>query len=240
MKTKLICYLSLGYPSLEKSIDIASTYIKGGCDVIEIGWPTDNPYIDGEAVAERMKKSLEFCSDYEKYYQTIKKIRTLHPNNEFINLIYEHTLLKIGVEKFIFYCKDLKIDSVILVGPKDDKVKNILMENNIKVSCYIEFHLPEEQIKEAINSNGFVYLQAKSVGKVREGVDTLEKCISYLRMRGIKNPIYCGVGVSTKEDVALIARSKGEGAFIGSVILKRENNLLELEEFIKDLKEGTL
>jgi tryptophan synthase alpha chain len=31
---KLICYLSMGYPSIEHSIKIAKEYVKAGCDII--------------------------------------------------------------------------------------------------------------------------------------------------------------------------------------------------------------
>ena len=32
MSIKTICYLSFGYPTIEKSIEMAGRYIEGGCD----------------------------------------------------------------------------------------------------------------------------------------------------------------------------------------------------------------
>lgn len=46
----LICYLSNGYPSLERSIEIAKDYVKGGCDIIEIDFPSRDPFLEGSTL----------------------------------------------------------------------------------------------------------------------------------------------------------------------------------------------
>ena len=40
---KMIGYLSLGYPTLEKSIEMADIYTEHGCDAVEISIPGPNP-----------------------------------------------------------------------------------------------------------------------------------------------------------------------------------------------------
>lgn len=238
MSTKLICYLSLGYPTLEESIEIAKVYVESGCDMIEIGWPTDNGFLDSEFIASKMKAALEKCSDSKLYYEAIRKIRRDNPSTPLLLLIYEHTLESLGTSKVIEFCRDNSIEGIILVGTKDNTIKNQLMENGLKVSCYVPFDLPEEQVKEAADSNGFVYLQAKPSGKVREGCDTLQSCIKYLRDSGITAPIYCGVGIYTPEDVSMASLAGADGVFIGSSIIKKYDDLNGLRQFIKDLKTG--
>ena len=46
MSIKTICYLSFGYPTIEKSIEMAGRYIEGGCDAIEVSIPPKDPYRD--------------------------------------------------------------------------------------------------------------------------------------------------------------------------------------------------
>ena len=64
---KLICYLSNGYPTIESSIEMAEIYSEAGCDVIEIDFPSANPYLESELISGRMAKALENCSDFQKY-----------------------------------------------------------------------------------------------------------------------------------------------------------------------------
>ncbi|KMY51494.1 tryptophan synthase subunit alpha [Peribacillus loiseleuriae] len=236
---KLICYLSNGYPSLEKTMETADLYVEGGCDIIEVDIPTDNPFLDNEFIGGRMSKAFEQDQNYDHYLGTISTIRKKYPEKGVLIVLYEHTLIAIGVEKFIKYCLDNNTKDIILAGPENNDVKNILMKNGIRVSSYIQFHLPADEIELARNSNGFIYLQAKSVGVEKNGCDTLKECINYLREIGIDQPIYCGVGVSTQEDVRLVSASGGDAAFIGSAVLKKQDDPVELVRFISELKVAT-
>lgn len=235
MSVKIIGYLSYGYPSIEKSIERADIYIKAGCDFLEVDFPTDNAYLDSDFIGGRMKSALEACDDFDKYFDGIKVLKEKHPNTPIILLAYEHTIKAIGVEKFIKRSKELETYDLIMVGLENEDVKNQLIAEGIKISCWIPFNLPEEDVKSAVNSNGFVYLQSKSSGEEKEGYETLDKCVAYLRERSINNPIYCGVGVSTREDIIRIENAGADAAFIGSALLKQETNE-DIMKYIKSLK----
>lgn len=236
--TKVICYLSNGYPSIEKTLETADLYVQGGCDIIEVDLPTDNPYLDNEFIGGRMAKAYQVDSNYDHYLDTIATIRNKYPEKEMLIVLYEHSLVTIGVEKFTQFCLEHGTKDIILVGSETNDVKNQLMANGIKVSSYIQFHLPEEEIELAKNSNGFIYLQAKSVGLEKDGCHTLKECIRYLRECGFNQSIYCGVGISTPADVKLVAEAGGDGAFIGSAVLKKQDNPDELVSFINQLKDA--
>lgn len=64
----LICYLCNGYPSIEKSVEMAKLYEQAGCDIIEIDFPSRNPYLESELIQSRMAKALEACDDYSGYF----------------------------------------------------------------------------------------------------------------------------------------------------------------------------
>lgn len=240
MSTKLICYLSLGYPSIEKSIDAAKAYVQSGCDIIEVGWPTYNAYLDSEFIGYTMKAALDACKEPEAYYQAILKIKESNPSAQVLLVAYEHTLEEIGVDRFMEFCIQNSILDLILVGTKDDCIKNKLMENGLRISCYIEYDLPDNQIAEARNSNSFVYLQAKPTGRIKQGYETLEQCIGYVRNKEISAPIYCGVGISTRDDVQMASKAGADGVFIGSAVIKLQDQPESLKEFIKDLKSGVI
>lgn len=234
---KLICYLSNGYPTLNASKVMAENYVNAGCDIIEMDFPSRDPFLENEFIAGRMKAALENCDDYDAYMTEMSQVKAKFPQTKFILMVYENTILEIGTDKFTQFCLNNGFTDIILVGMKDQKVKTDLIRNKLKVSCYVQYQLLDEEIEQAGNSNGFVYLQAKPTqGIVNPKYPRLKNCIDFLRDQGIDRPIYCGVGIRTSEDVRMVKESGADGVFVGSVILKLHENLPMLEKVIKDYK----
>ncbi len=234
----LICYLSNGYPSIESSIDVAKTYVEAGCDIIEIDFPSRDPYLEGDFIANRMREALKACDDYEKYMEGMIKIKKSLPQTSFILLVYENTIKEIGVDKFIKFCVDNDFSDIILCGLEDDKIKNAIIANKLRVSCYVQRKLDRTEILYAKESNGFVYLQAKTrdESEINKTYPILESCISYLREEGIERPIYCGVGIHTPEDALYAKNAKADAIFVGSAILKVQEDKNQLIKVIRSFK----
>lgn len=234
----LICYLSNGYPTIGDSVQMAQTYVQAGCDIIEIDFPGRNPYLESEFIAQRMEKALEECNDYSKYMEGMAEVKRLMPDTKFLLLLYEDTLEEIGYDRFVSFCKEHGFQDLILVGLKDDAIKNRLMQDGLLVSCYVQYDLPAGEVAQAKASNGFVYLQAKpTAGRVHPEYPKLKQCIDYLRGQGIDRPIYCGVGVHAPADVAMVKEAGADGAFVGSAILKLHDNKPALMREIAAFKE---
>lgn len=223
MSVKLICYLSFGYPDIEQSLDRAKVYVQGGCDCLEVDLPTDNAFMDSEFIASRMTAAYRTCSDFDRYFEGVRRLKAEHRDTKLIFLAYEHTILEIGVEKFIEATAELGIRDLILVGLSDESVKQTLINAGIQISCYVSFAMTDAEIQSAKASNGFVYMQSKHQCVNDESGRTLEHCIKRLRQEGIKRLIYCGVGVSSPEDIQRIRLAGGDGAFIGSALIKQES-----------------
>lgn len=233
---EVICYLSNGYPTLEKSYEMAKCYAEAGCKIIEVDFPSSNPFLESEYIANRMHKALEKCADFQKYMEYIIKIKSSLPQVKLLILAYEETIREIGVEKFIDFCKDNDLYDILLVGLKNDDIKNILIFAGLKVSCYIQYHLPSSEVESAKCSNGFVYLQAKPYGDQEKNLmyPDLKSAIHYLRSIGIDRPIYCGVGVHTLEDAKMVKEAGADAAFIGSAILKLQDNIATMQQRIQE------
>lgn len=235
----LICYLSNGYPSIDSSVDMAKKYVEAGCDIIEVDFPSSDPYLEGAYIASRMHKALEACGDYTAYMDGIVKIKRDLPDTRIILLMYENTVLDIGVDAFIQYCSEHGFTDLILVGLTDETVKNRCIEAGIKVSCYVQFHMDDAEIETAKNSNGFVYMQAKPINSdVNPRYPTLKDCIARLRAEGIEREIYCGVGIYTPEDVHMAKEAGADGVFVGSTILKLQGDIPRMQQAIGTLKKA--
>ena len=234
---KLICYLSNGYPSLEESAQIAGWYAESGADMVEIDLPARKPYLDGEYIAGRMASALARCGQYDAYMSNIAHIARNSPGVAVLVLVYEETLLEVGVDKFITFFTEHGIKDVILVGLTSDKVKNQLIAGGMRVACYVRYGMDPVEIESAKESNGFVYLQATpDPGQTNPAFPQLADCINELRRQGITRPIYCGVGVATPSDFAAIRDAGADGAFVGSTILKLYRDPQKLKATIREFK----
>lgn len=238
MKTKLIGYFSIGYPTMEKSMEIAEAYLRNGIDMIEVGYPTDNPYLDNAYIGNTLRCAGKNLSSNDAVFDAVDELLRRHGSLPMILLAYDDSIRAAGVDHFMERAKKSGISDIILVGEKDESSKETLIRNGFRVSCYVTFSMPEEEIRLAQNSNGFVYLQAKPDGRIREGCETLGKCVEYLKSRGIRNPIYAGVGISTPDDVKMVTGAKAEGVFIGSALLKQIPDPEKLKTYVQSLKKA--
>ena len=233
----IILYLSNGYPSLDTSLQMAKEYADAGCGIIEIDFPSHDPYLESKLIADRMAKALEACDDYDKYMEEIVRVKKELPNVKLLVLSYENTIQEIGPDKFIKFCLDNDFKDVLLVGLSSNEIKDKIINAGIRVSCYVQFQMLPEEIESAKNSNGFVYLQAKpneTQGYVNPKYPTLKDCVQCLRDTGIDRPIYCGVGVHAPEDVKMVKEAGGDAAFVGSAILKLQDDIPAMKEKIRE------
>lgn len=235
---EIICYLSNGYPTIKDSFAMAMEYADAGCRMMEVDFPSRNPYLESDYIAGRMAKALEVCADYDRYMESIVAIKNQLPDVKILVLAYENTVEEIGTRKFIDFCLENGLKDILLVGLKDDRIKDEIIEAGLRVSCYVQFHLPPAEIEQAKQSNGFVYLQAKpyETQEKNENYPTLKDCVNYLRECGIDRPIYCGVGVHAPEDVKLVKDAGGDAAFVGSTILKLHEDIPAMKAKIREFK----
>jgi tryptophan synthase alpha chain len=237
-KIEVILYLSNGYPSIEASMKMAEEYADAGCTMIEVDFPSRNPFLEGKMIADRMKTALVACGDYKSYMKEISEIHRRLPQVKILVMIYENTIQEIGEDNFIQFCRENNLKDIILVGLTSDEVKEKCMKGGLRVSCYVQYQMQEDEVESAISSNGFVYMQAKpkqGQGYVNEKYPELKDCIRCLREKGIDRPVYCGVGVSSPEDIAMIKNAGGDGAFVGSTVLNLQNNIPAMKAKIREL-----
>ena len=233
---EIILYLSNGYPTIEDSYQMVMEYADAGCKMIEIDFPSKDPYLESDFIKARMKKALEECDDYEKYMDSIVRMKKNLPDVSFLLLAYENTVEDMGVNRFISFCLDNDIKDILLVGLKDNVIKDQIIAAGIRVSCYVQYHLPQDEIERAKQSNGFVYLQARPYEnqEINDKYPELKDCVSYLKECGIKRPIYTGVGIHDPKDVKIAKEAGTDAAFVGSTILKLHDDIPAMKAKIRE------
>ncbi len=233
---RLICFLNHGSPSIEASHQTVRDYLAGGVDVIETDFPAEDPYLDSDYIKNRMWEALRKYPDYDTYMKSVETILSEHPGIKLYILIYERTILKIGMDRFVDFMKRNKLEEMILVGTEFPGVRKRLIDESLKVSAFIQFHAPDDQIELARTTTGFIYLQATSDGRYHPKHKDLKSIIKYLRDCGLTNEINCGIGIHTYDQLRMVKEAGAGGAFIGTQVLLLHGQSEALIQKVKDLK----
>ncbi len=236
----LMLYLPLGDPTLKKSLKLAEKYVEAGVDFIEVGIPTDDPFMDSDFIKKTMSRALKNENDYNKYFKALAKFKRDHSKTPIVVLIYNHLIKYIGIDTFIEKCHKSGVEGIILIGKGDlESTSKKLKEKELFVVRYIPHHLPKQEVKKAKSAEGFIYFQAKPESKEKHPeTKTLKDCIDYLKSE-LDVPIFCGVGISNQRDVKNVIESGADAAIIGSSVLKERDNESKMINKIKDLKKAS-
>lgn len=238
MSFELICYLNFGYPSIEDGIHYARLYRKGGCEALQIDIPSRNPYLEHQMIQDRMAHCLRVYPDYQTYFDGIGKIRKEFPNIKLVLMLYENIVEEIGAPRIIAFCKQNRIEDLTYVGVNREDLKQALIWAGLRIACYVQYHLPEDEIEFAKKSNGIVLLQAQSVGKTRPGCETFADGVQYLRESGITKPIYASVGIKEPQDVVRARQAGADGAFVGSRFINVQHDEALLLKTMLEFKQA--
>ena len=234
---KFFCYLPLGWPSLEKSLEIARLYRENGCDGFEVSFPTDDPHREGEYIASRMKEAFALCGDYDIYMKAITELLTELPNTQIFPMVYQKVVRTIGAERFADFCTENGIDTILSADMNDSSIRDTLKRRGIKIASPVTIDMRESDIEQALENDGFVYISAFPRNPaLYEGKNAMSLAdrISKLKLLGLADrPFYCGGGIKKPEDIAKIRAACGDGFFLGSSLMSLYENTEELVDTVK-------
>lgn len=232
---KIIGYLTSGYPSIERSIEIAEEYVSAGCNMLEISIPLENnrekPFLN-----EVMKKAYSLCPDYNEHLKAIQRIAQRMPDIPITILIYDEVINAIGLEEFATALTAVGIHDINSANLTNTESIKKLEEKGINLAGLVNYELIPWRIEQAKNTKSFVYCQAfPRKGQVLSNdADTIEKLIPWLRKAGINGKIYCGGGISTPSDALRVVRAGADGFFLGTSIIELSNDSPKLYQTIKE------
>lgn len=216
----LVCYAPLGDP--ECSADVLEIYAEQGVDIVEVGVPTDDPYLDGATVADSMRRVL----------------RTPNPMARIHSLIDAHgdaivnrcRLVLMGYRDMPFaFFTDLArrrlIQGLLLVhGSAEHEpaaLQDWLETESVERIGFVDSNLSSGMIERAREAGGYVMLQAHDGPTgVRERLNAHNgEKMGQLRRAGIKLPIVLGFGIGSPQQAAAAIRLGADGVVVGSACI---------------------
>ena len=247
----LISYIMLGFPNEKATMSTIRGLVKGGVDIIELGFPFSDPLADGPVIQNASTISLEKGINVSKFFNIVKKIRK-ETDIPLVLMTYTNILHRMGYQKFITNAKKVGIDGFILPDMSIGESKDYLQaaKNNADTIFLISPNTSKTRIEKiAKASTGFLYLVAVfGTTGVKTGIKnyTLKAIKNVKKQTKGKIPIGIGFGVSTPEDVKKYIKAGADAVIVGSAYLKliERTKQQDLESkiisFTKSLKKQTI
>ena len=247
----LISYIMIGFPDEESTIATVRGLVKGGVDIIELGFPFSDPLADGPVIQNASTVSLGNGAKISKFFNVVKKIRK-ETDIPLVLMTYTNILYRKGYAKFISEARKAGIDGFILpdmsIEESDEYIRAV--KNNVDTIFLISPNTNKTRIKKIAKiSSGFLYLVAVY------GTTGIKTSIKEYTIKAIKNvkkqtkgtsPVAVGFGISTPEDVKKYISVGADAVIVGSAYLKliekTKKNQLEskIATFTKSLKKQTI
>ena len=247
----LIAYIMVGYPNEKSTISAVRGLIKGGADIIELGFPFSDPLADGPVIQNASTIALENGTKINKFFKLVKKIRR-ETEIPIVLMTYTNILYHKGFSKFISEAKNSGIDGFILPDMAIEESHDYLKASKKRKTDTIFLISPNTNKKRiekiAKASSGFLYFVAV-YGTT--GIRTDIKNYTIKAIKQVKSivkgriPIGVGFGVSSPIDVKKYVSIGADAVIVGSAYLrlieKTPSNKLEqkIASFTKSLKRQT-
>jgi tryptophan synthase alpha chain len=237
----LITYVTVGYPSVEATLNVVPLLAASGCDLVELGIPFSDPLADGVTIQKASFQALQnnvtpaVCLEIAG--QLSQKVDT-----PLVFMTYYNPILRYGHERFCHDCARARIDGLIIPDlPPDEsqELEALTQENGLDLIYILAPTSTNERIRLAAGrSRGFVYLA--SVAGVTGARDELPPGLDEFaaRVRSATNlPLCVGFGISNARQAGQVARI-ADGVIVGSRIvnLMGEGSTASLQSFIRELR----
>jgi len=247
----LIAYIMVGYPNENATLSAIRGLIKGGADIIELGFPFSDPLADGVIIQNASKTSLDNGTKINQFFNIVKRIRK-ETDVPLILMTYTNILYHRGYSKFIAEAKNAGIDGIILPDMSIEESEKYIVsaKNMVDTIFLISPNTTKTRIEKIAKlSSGFLYLVAVyGTTGVKTGIRnyTLKAIKEVKKLTNGNIPVGVGFGVSTPDDVKKYIKAGADAVIVGSAFLKLIENTPQnkressIAAFTKNLKKQTI
>ncbi|HEX79064.1 MAG TPA: tryptophan synthase subunit alpha [Dehalococcoidia bacterium] len=240
----LIAYITIGYPSIEATMDTVPVLAKSGCDIIELGIPFSDPLADGTTIQKASHHALQNGVTTKICLEVASKLSRM-VDTPLVFMGYYNPVLWYGIEPFCRDCAIAGVDGLIIpdLPPEEGSELEIATKGRGLDLIYLLAPTSTDgRIKLVTDrSRGFIYLvSVTGVTGARESLPAdLEVFIARVKALA-RQPLCVGFGISTPQQAKQVA-CLADGVIVGSRVIKlmeENNSLASVGSFIKGLRQA--
>jgi len=226
----LISYIMAGYPSEKATLSAVRGLIKGGTDIIELGFPFSDPIADGPTIQMASTESLNKGTKIDNFFSIVKKIRK-EAEIPLVLMTYTNILYNQTYQKFIARAREAGIDGLILpdmaIEESNEYIK-AAKSSGMDTIFLVSPNTQNERLRKIIKTtSGFLYMVAVfGTTGVQSKIHkyTIDALKNTKRTANGKIPVGVGFGISTEKDVQKYVSSGADAVIVGSANIKIMEN----------------
>lgn len=229
-RKSLSVVLMIADPQPAVTDELVNIAFQSGVDIVELGIPYNNPFLDSDVMNASMQRALAYSQDIDFYLEYLKHIRELHPDRPFEVMVYADTVKECGMQRFVDALHKAAMDAV-LVADYVRETKEFLVEwdaclcgtDVIPIRFVPHPYDPQQILEISAHARGFVISQtvAKADGSRADVLPDNEVKIRFLKKSGISVPIVAAYGLKTSEQVQKVITMGADGVLIGTSVLEK-------------------
>ena len=239
----LVTYAMTGFPSDRASVSAVSGMIRGGADVIELGFPFSDPLADGPAIQEASSGALGRGATFERFLRTASRIRRANRDVPLVLMTYTNILYNLGYDRAASMISDAGIDGIILPDMAvDESAPYVAAARRCGLDTIFlaSPNTPAGRLRRIASlSTGFLYMVAvygtTGVRGVRAGertgkaggssvagyaLDAIRRAKRTAGRSGARLPIGVGFGISSPADIRQYVGAGADAVIVGSAYAK--------------------
>jgi tryptophan synthase alpha chain len=221
--TALAPFVTIGYPDLDTSLDVARAAISAGGNMLELGVPFSDPLADGPTIQKTSAQALEGGVTVRKCLDSVAKLRQSGIEAPLVLMGYMNPFMHYGLESFVKDAASAGADGLVVADlPPEEAgpLQALCKSAGMHLIPLLAPTSTEERIKAAcVGAGGFIYCVSLAGvtgarGEMAEGVRRLvERIKTHSDL-----PVLVGFGVSTSKHVNDISKF-ADGAVFASAML---------------------
>jgi tryptophan synthase alpha chain len=239
----LIPYVTVGYPSIDDTLEVVPIMAGNGSDIVELGIPFSDPLADGATIQKASFHALKNGVTPKVCLDVATKLRR-NIDVPLVFMTYFNPVLHYGLEKFCSDCAGSGVDGLIIPDlPPDEglELEDITRKYNMDLIYLLAPTSSDERISLiAERARGFIYLVSVTgvTGARKSLPQELSSFVSRVR-KAATQPLCVGFGISTPEQARQVAQI-ANGVIVGSRIIQlmETEGLIAVGNFISDLRQG--
>lgn len=238
----LITYLTVGYPSVETTLEMVPLMASAGCDLIELGIPFSDPLADGTTIQRASYQALQQGVTPKLCLEIAKKLRA-KVDIPLVFMTYFNPVFSYRLDSFCQDCARAGVSGLIIpdLSPEEGtNLEAISLKHNVDLIYLLAPTSTDERIDiVTARSRGFIYLVSMTgVTGARDRLPReLEGFVSRVR-RKTNKPLCVGFGISNAVQAQRVARV-AEGIIVGSRLIQllgEKNATTKIQTFIQSLR----
>jgi tryptophan synthase alpha chain len=241
----LITFLTLGYPTLDASLELVPALARGGADLIELGVPFSDPVADGATIQRSSFQALQAGMTPRRGLAMVEALRAGGLTTPVLLMGYYNPILSYGAAAYVRDALAVGVDGLIVpdLPPEEAApLEALCRQKGLALVLLVAPTSDTRRVAEiARRTTGFLYVvsQLGTTGRALQADQALTQRLAAVRALA-QTPVAVGFGVSQPQDVASLA-DLADGVIVGSAVVQRaQQGAEELERYVASLRAATV